>query len=203
VGGLVVDNNSRDQTREVVDRSCRRYPCRFRYLFEPNQGKSYALNTGIREARGDILAFTDDDVTMDPTWLQNLTARLHSGEYAGAGGRTLPAEAFNPPHWLALNGPCGLVHIPCAKFDLGDAPRDLDRPPFGTNMAFTKDMFEKYGLFRTDLGPSPTREIARPNEDTEFGRRLIAAGERLRYEPSAVVCHPTPQHRLQKAYFLD
>src|SRR5208282_2321290 len=53
---LVVDNNSRDQTRDVAEDFCRRYPGRFRYLFEPRQGKSYALNAGIREARGDILA---------------------------------------------------------------------------------------------------------------------------------------------------
>ena len=51
---LVVDNNSRDQTRDVVEDFCTRYPGRFRYLFEPHQGKSYALNTGIREARGDV-----------------------------------------------------------------------------------------------------------------------------------------------------
>ncbi len=48
---LVVDNNSSDGTREVVQRDfCGRYPGRFRYLFEPQPGKSYALNAGIRQA---------------------------------------------------------------------------------------------------------------------------------------------------------
>src|SRR5271166_3382652 len=70
---LVVDNNSKDQTREVIQDYCRRSPGRFRYLFEGRQGKSYALNTGIRAAEGDVLAFMDDDVTVDPRWLQNLT----------------------------------------------------------------------------------------------------------------------------------
>src|SRR5580704_1493640 len=73
---LVVDNNSSDQTREAVETYCRRYPVRFRYVFEPQPGKSYALNSGIREALGEILAFMDDDVTVEPTWLQNLTANL-------------------------------------------------------------------------------------------------------------------------------
>jgi len=50
---VVVDNNSRDQTREVVEEFRCRYPGRFRYLFEPRQGKSYALNAGIREAQRD------------------------------------------------------------------------------------------------------------------------------------------------------
>jgi glycosyltransferase involved in cell wall biosynthesis len=200
---LVVDNNSRDQTREVVEDFSRRYPGRFRYLREPQQGKSYALNSGIREARGNVLAFLDDDVTVDPGWLQSLTAPLRSGEWAGSGGRTIPAQTFTPPDWLALDGPHSMVGILYAHFDLGDKPRELDRAPYGANMAYRKKMFEKYGVFRTDLGPSPNSEIPRPNEDTEFGRRLLAAGERLRYEPAAVVYHPVLENRIQKEYFLD
>lgn len=76
---LVVDNNSTDQTREVVEAFCRRHTGRFRYLFERQQGKSYALNAGIREAGGNVLAFTDEDVTVEPPWLKNLTAALHDG----------------------------------------------------------------------------------------------------------------------------
>ena len=82
---LVVDNNSSDRTREVVEDYCRRFPGRFRYLFEPQQGLSYARNAGIREGRGYVLAFMDDDVTVEPEWLQNLTACLQDGEWAGAG----------------------------------------------------------------------------------------------------------------------
>jgi len=199
---LVVDNNSSDQTREVVASFSRRYPGRFRYLFEPHPGKSYGLNAGIREARGDVFAFVDDDVAVEPTWLENLTAPLGDGRCAGTGGRTLLAQRYSPPPWLALDGPYGMGGILAALFDLGDQPRELDQPPYGTNMAYRKEMFEKYGLFRTDLGPSPNRDIPRPNEDIELGRRLIAAGERLRYEPSAIVYHPVPENRLQKDYFL-
>ena len=199
---LVVDNNSRDQTRDVVEDFCTRYPGRFRYLFEPHQGKSYALNTGIREARGDVIAFLDDDLTVEPMWLQNLTADLGNGEWAGTGGRTLLAQRFAPPCWLALEGPYSSGGVFAALFDLGEEPCRLTRAPYGANMAFQKEMFEKYGLFRTDLGPSPNRETPRPNEDTEFGRRLLAAGERLRYEPSAIAYHPVPEGRIRKDYFL-
>ncbi len=196
---LVVDNNSRDQTREVVEDVCRRYPGRFRYLFEPQPGKSYALNSGVREACGEILAFMDDDVIVEPMWLQNLTATLHDSEWVGAGGRILPEKSFSPPRWLALDGPYAMGGI-LALFELGDTPGKLDLPPYGTNMAFRKKMFEKYGGFRTDLGPTPGSEIR--NEDTEFGRRVMGAGERLRYEPSAVVYHEVPQNRIRKEYFL-
>src|SRR6516164_6667228 len=77
---LVVDNNSTDRTREVAEEFCRRYPTHFRYIFERQQGKSHALNTGIREAQGDVIAFIDDDVTVEPTWLRHLTAALRSGQ---------------------------------------------------------------------------------------------------------------------------
>jgi glycosyltransferase involved in cell wall biosynthesis len=196
---LVVDNNSKDRTREVVEDFSRRYPGRFRYLFEPRQGKSHALNSGIREARGEVLAFMDDDVTVDPAWLQNLTANLYNGEWAGAGGRILPEQNFSPPPWLAIEGPYAMGGV-LALFDRGDKPGELDWAPYGTNMAFRREMFEKYGGFRTDLGPTPASEIR--GEDTEFGRRLIAARQRLRYEPSAVVYHPVAENRLHKQYFL-
>ena len=179
---------------------CRRFPGRFRYIFEPRPGKSFALNTGVPEARGDVLTFTDDDVTVEPTWLQNLTACLNDGEWAGAGGRTLLAHPFSPPRWLTLKGPDNLGWVLAPLFDRGLQPSELREVPYGANMAFRKEMFEKYGLFRTDLGPRPGCEIR--DEDTEFGRRLMAAGERLRYEPSAVVYHPVPEDRVRKPFFL-
>ncbi len=196
---MVVDNNSKDQTRDVVDEFSHRYAGRFRYHFEALQGKSHALNSGIREARGEVLAFMDDDVTVDPMWLQNLTASLSESAWVGTGGRILPARSFQPPSWLPLQGPQNMGGI-LALFDLGEKRVELDRPPLGTNMAFRNEMFQKYGNFRTDLGPRPGSEIR--NEDTEFGRRLLVAGERLLYEPSAVVYHAVPEHRLSKEYFL-
>src|SRR5208282_6191977 len=105
---LVTDNNSNDQTRDVVKDRCHRYPGHFRYLFESQQGKSHALNAGIREARGDILAFTDDDVTVEPTWLRTLTSPLQKSEWAGSGGRIQLDRALSPPRWLALDGPYSL-----------------------------------------------------------------------------------------------
>jgi glycosyltransferase involved in cell wall biosynthesis len=198
---LVVDNNSSDQTREVVEDIIRRHPGRFRYLFEPEPGKSHALNSGIHESRGDVLAFMDDDVTVEPLWLQNLTASLNNGEWAGAGGRTLLAEPVSLPQWLALSGPHHMEYVLGPLIDLGNESRAIKEPlPYGANMAYRREMFEKHGLFRTDLGPRPGSEIR--NEDTEFGRRLLAAGERLRYEPYAIAYHPVPETRVQKDFFL-
>ena len=96
---IVVDNNSTDGTRAVVEEFCRQHPGRFRYLFESRQGLSQARNAGIREARGDILAFMDDDVTVEPTWLWNLTANLCDGEWAGAGGRCRGQRPSSPAEY--------------------------------------------------------------------------------------------------------
>lgn len=195
---LVVDNNSKDETRQVVEGFCKKYPGRFRYIFESTPGKSHALNAGIRNTDADILAFMDDDVIVEPTWLHNLTANLNSGEWAGAGGRILANWTFQQPKWLQLEARNTLA--PLAIFDLGSTEGELKEAPVGTNMAFRSEMFQKYGGFRTDLGPQPGNEIR--GEDTEFGDRLFAGGERLRYESSAVVYHALPENRIRKDYFL-
>jgi len=195
---LVVDNNSTDRTRDVVEDLCRRFPGRIRYHFEPRQGLSHARNAGIATARSEVLAFTDDDVIVQPMWLQNLTMTLHGGEWAGAAGRILPAQNFTHPTWLPDNlSDWGGIF--CAYFDLSETACQLGRAPYGANMAFRKETFAKYGGFRTDLGRSADNKIG--NEDCEFGRRLLEAGERLRYEPSAVVYHPVSEQRMTREYF--
>ena len=143
----------------------------------------------------------DDDVTVEPDWLQNLTKNLRNGEWVGAGGRILPEPTFQPPGWLPVHAKNGLA--PFAFFDLGPQPGALTEPPFGTNMAFRKKLFQQYGGFRTDLGPCPGSEIR--NEDTEFGERVLAAGEQLRYEPSAArLIIPFQLERMRKrSYFLE
>lgn len=203
---LVVDNNSSDQTREVVEEFRTQDAGRFRYLFEPQPGKSYALNSGIRNSNADILAFIDDDVIAEPRWLQNLTANLYDSKWSGAGGRILAHRTFVRPRWLSLDDHHSLA--PLALFDAGPEPGELFRAPFGTNMAFQRAVFDKYGGFRTDLGPQPGNELRscaslpHGGEDSEFAERLFAAGEHLRYEPSAVVYHSFSQKRLRKDYFL-
>ena len=196
---LIADNNSSDATSEVAKDFCGRYPDRFRYVFERRPGKSYALNSAIQQARGDVIAFVDDDVSMEPTWLGNLIAEFCSGDWAGIGGRILPQWPCAPPSWFPEEG--WSVRAPLGIFDLGVEARPLTDAPFGANMAIRRRVFEKHGLFRTDLGPGPNNKV-RNNEDTEFGRRLLTAGERIKYAPAALVYHPVDRNRLHKHYFL-
>lgn len=194
---LVVDNNSKDRTKEVVEECSSRFPGRFRYIFETKQGLSNARNAGIAAALGRAIAFTDDDVTVDPHWLHSLTRPLLENRCSGVAGRILLGD-FQPPCWLAISGSMSLGGS-LVQFDLGDEELPLDRPPFGACMAFHRDVFDKFGAFRTDLGRSGKNLIG--NEDTEFGMRLISGGVPLRYVPSAIVYHPVLEERLTKKYF--
>jgi len=195
---LVVDNNSKDKTREVIEQFVSRFPGRFRYVFEPRPGKSNALNSAIQNSQAPILAFMDDDVQVEPDWLQKLTRIFENFTYIGSGGRIFPEKGFVPQPWLDSSVRYALA--PLAMFDLGPEAGELKEPPFGTNMAFRREAFSRYGEFRRDLGPQPGSEIR--SEDTEFGMRLLLGGERLWYEPAAVVYHAVSQQRLKQAYFL-
>lgn len=195
---VVVDNNSTDQTREVVEEVARKWPGRFRYVFEHRQGLSMARNRGIREARGTVIAFTDDDVAINPEWLNNLTSNLHTGDWAGAGGRIVPVWAKPLPDWMSIHD--HLTMGVFVQFEAGPEPGELSRPPYGANMAFHRRTFEKYGGFRTDLGRSGKNLLS--SEDTEYGDRVLAAGEHLRYEPHAIVFHPAPEDRMRKHFVL-
>jgi glycosyltransferase involved in cell wall biosynthesis len=198
---LIVDNNSTDDTKVVAEEFCRRDAARFRYLFENKPGKSNALNAGIREAHGDVIAFTDDDVTVEPNWLRNLAEPLNENQWVGVGGKIVLQWPGSVPGWLATEGSYARHGFP--GFAHGEDAKEIPWPPFGPNMAYRKSMFERYGGFRTDLGPSPNREIPRAGEDVEFGRRLISAGKRVRYEPSAVVYHPVRESEINKKHILE
>ena len=78
---------------------------------------------------------------------------------------------------------------------------ELTEPPFGANMAFKREVFDRFGGFRTDLGRIGKGMLS--GEDTEFGRRILNAGLRLRYEPDAVTYHPVEESRRRRRYFLS
>jgi len=194
---VVVDNASTDGTRDLVSAYAMTSPVAIRVVVEPRIGKSWAVNTGIREARGDIIAFTDDDVRVDGDWAQGLVTALAAPEYAGVGGRIVAdCEGAAPPPWMTVHGPGQLMHV--GGFDVGPPTVPLRVPPFGANMAFRRDVFERHGLFRTDLGPGPGRYL--PGQDTEFGWRLLRAGERLAWAPAAVIRHRVRPDAMTQRY---
>ncbi len=194
---IVVNNNSTDATSAVIAEFGAGASWPVRELFEGRQGKSFGLNAAVEQACGEILAFTDDDTVVDPGWLSALVSAIEESGCIGGGGRIVPVLPQRAPRWLTFEGPHHLMNL--AVFDYGSTRRMLAAPPFGPNMAFRRAAFEKYGLFRTDLGPTVGRYL--PGQDTEFGRRLLAAGERLVYAPDAVVRHVHQVRKMSRRHF--
>jgi len=195
---LIIDNNSSDRTRRVVEDFSRRFPRRFRYAFESRQGKPFALNRGVRETQADVLAFTDDDVIADPAWLWNLTRNLFAGEWQGAGGKILPLNTAPIPDWI----PQDTYGVLWGSFDLGDECCDLSLAPYGANMAYRREVFE-HGLFRTDIGPGVQGARSTNCEDQNIGEGVLRRGGKLRYEPEAVIRHPFDTRRTSRKYILN
>jgi glycosyltransferase involved in cell wall biosynthesis len=196
---IVVDNNSRDRTRDLVEELTRSSRLDIRYVFEPRQGKSYALNTGIAEANGEIIALTDDDVIVDRQWLREVKKAFDEFDCLGVAGKVTPLWSFPKPPWLVETGPYALDWGPIVNFDLGENPCAVRGSPAGANLSFKRTVFDRYGFFRTDLGPSKGGLMR--GEDTEFFVRLTRCGETILYAPKAVVYHPVERSRSRKGYY--
>lgn len=195
---VLVDNNSTDDTAQVIRRFASSASMPVRYVFEPKTGLSHARNAGIAEAHGDFLAFTDDDVKLDAAWLCELRQTFDRFECLGVGGRIVPLWDRPKPDWLVTEGPGALMNV-LPAFEFGMEPCLIRTAPYGANMAFQRAAFDKYGLFRTDLGK--IGKVSLTGEDTEFGDRLLLHGERVAYSPFAVVYHPVDEERAKKQYF--
>src|SRR3989338_6916981 len=97
---IVVDNNSTDATREVVERFRPQYKTEVKYIFEPKQGVSHARNHGIQNARGEYLVFTDDDCLPDTKWLQEIFDCFKKTQCDAIGGRIFPGFPPQTPQWI-------------------------------------------------------------------------------------------------------
>ncbi len=197
---IVVDNNSIDETKATVTSYVPKFSGRLVYLFEPTQGKSYALNRGIREAKGDIVAFTDDDVVVDSRWLINIVQCFEQYHCDGVGGRVLPVYPKETPQWIKDN-PVQITGI-TVTFDFGEEIKPFDKSMdrfIGSNFAFKREIFEECGLFRTDLGPGKGTS----GEDTEFIYRLITRNKILYYCGKALVWHPVDLQRMSLKYLAQ
>jgi glucosyl-dolichyl phosphate glucuronosyltransferase len=195
---IVIDNASTDQTRAAVKESRRSLGTKLRYVFEPKHGLSYGRNRGIREARGEIILFTDDDVTAEEHWLVHMKQAFDRFGCLAVGGKVIPLWAGPKPAWFEEEGPYSMAKA-IVSFDLGSQPCETRVAPFGANMGFKQEAFAKYGLFRTDLGR--TRDGLMGGEDKEFFSRLLDHNERLVYTPNAIVYHPVPRERTRRSYF--
>lgn len=195
---IVVDNNSPDETRQVVEEAARTFPVELRYLFERQQGRSPALNAGIRAARGSIIATTDDDVRVPADWLNRAAEGLARLQCDYVGGRVLPIWGAPRPAWLPNHG--GKHWAVIALLDYGPDPIEFGaRVPLGVNMAFTREAFERAGGFDPNTGRKAGTLLGQ--EVREWCIRARQAGVRGFYIPDMTLEHLIPADRLCKKYF--
>src|SRR5581483_8224162 len=143
---LVVDNRSTDSTRAVGEAAARGFPFVVRYLYEPEEGKYAALNAGIRNAKGRVIAATDDDARFEEDWLERAVDGLSRYGFEFVGGRVLPVWCGVKPVWLAEHN--GLHTKVVALLDHGDRVREFGRGiswPLGVNVAYRRSVFERVG----------------------------------------------------------
>jgi glucosyl-dolichyl phosphate glucuronosyltransferase len=161
-------------------------------------GLSGGKNTGIAVARGDIIAFLDDDAIASPDWLKFLVDSYTAG-IIGVGGLTLPAWETSRPSWFP--GEFDWV-VGCTYVGIGASPAPL-RNLLGGNASFRREAFRIAGGFRSGIGRSG-RGLPAGGEETEFCIRLRqqSPGAALRFDNRAVIWHRVPAERGRFSYFV-
>ena len=194
---VVIDNNSRDHTRQVVEARQRSFPVPLRYVFESRQGRSAALNTGHRVTTAPLILYTDDDVHVAPRWLSVGAAALAEGwDYIG--GPVDPLWQAPRPAWLhqTLHGTIAILDYGTSRFVF----EDRQRVPLGANMGIRRALLDRIGGFREDLGRSTGKRIL-GQEVPDLLARARAVRARGLYVPDFRVEHHVPATRLTKSYF--
>jgi GT2 family glycosyltransferase len=198
---LVVDNKSTDATADVVRARSQAFPVPLRYVFEPRQGKSCAMNTGMEHSRAPLIAFVDDDVNVSAHWLCAIADafRTHP-EVAYLGGRVDPIWEVPCPSWFAATGKT--LWGTLAILDYGDESfvfEERRKIPLGANFAIRRAMCDRIGGFDPCLGRNG-ETVLLGQELPEFFARARSVGVRGRYIPAMTVRHHVPAKRLQPDY---
>lgn len=195
---LVVDNNSTDDTEAVVRGFTNKVLVR--YIKEPELGLSNARNRGIREARGELTAFVDDDVLFGKEWLIHLVRGAERWPNAAVfGGKAVAKWEVNKPTWFLDDGRFHMRGM-IAHFEPAQGEGILTKVlPYGCNMAVRSSIFHKYGGFDPHLGRVGGTLLS--GEEWDFFWRLLNGGEIMVYLPSAMVFHRVTGTRGQKEYY--
>jgi GT2 family glycosyltransferase len=192
---IIVDNApSTTATADFIQQTYRDVP-QVRYIREDRTGLSYGRNCGMMVAKGEILAFTDDDVVVDPYWLVEL-ARAFSiaDDVACATGLILPPTLETPSQfWYEEYG--GLSKgFACRIFDMKENYPKMSLYPYtagrlgtGASMSFRAAFLRQIGGFDPALGAGrPTLGA----EDLAAFFQVITQGYKLVYTPTALLYHP-------------
>lgn len=184
---IIVDNNSSDRTRQVIEsfRDC----IRINYLFEERPGKNHALNRALRSANfGKIVVFADDDVDVEPNWLLAIAKSVDDWpEHSVFGGRI--DIVWPSPHVPGWAEDDGIQQFGFTRHDKGTEAHVYaeDELPFGPNYWIRSEVLEGGRTFIESIGPHPSNRIL--GDETVFLQMLRRDGFEPVYVPDARVGH--------------
>ena len=164
-------------------------------------GLSGGRRTGSDRARGDVVAFIDDDAVADPDWLEQLSGPYEDPNVLGAGGVIEPLWEQPPPRWF----PAEFNWVVGCTYAGMPVQRDRIRNPIGANMSVRATVLARTGAFDPRLGRVPgAKAVSGAAEETEFCVRAsqLHPGHYWIYEPGARVRHHVPPQRATWRYFV-
>jgi len=184
---VVVDNNSTDHTRQVVESFADSLPVR--YLFEPRPGKNCALNRALDEVElGELVAFTDDDITPAEDWFKAIaSASGRWPDHSVFGGRIDVAwPDVHVPDWIKAGSVDGMRF---GRHDRGETEGlyPADEYPLGGNFWVRGHVFAEGRRYSEAVGPRPRHTIK--GSETSLLRGLTREGFEIVYCPRAAACH--------------
>lgn len=196
---LVIDNNSNDSTKKVAEEFRAKLP--IRYIFEKQQGLSYARNRAIKECKGDVLFYLDDDAVAQPDWLTSMfRAILNFPEAGFFGGRSLPKWDKGKPTWLREPG-MPLIAGVIGYYDHGEHTRmyiENEPLPVGLNFGLRRNLFEDLEPFRSDLGV--VGSVPGRGEEIEYLERAVAKSYKGVYVGDALCYHHVSSKKMTLGY---
>ena len=168
-------------------------------LNEENVGLSASRNRGIGEARGDVVAFFDDDAVADEKWLEEIMKVYEERGAIATGGKLLPKWMTKKPNFLPEEY-YWLVGATHKGFASEEGVTEV-RNTFGSNLSFTADVLKELGGFRSEMGVKGRGQMQ--GEETELCNRMRKKfGKGVIYNPDAVVYHKVFPERLKLRFLL-
>ena len=199
----LIDNNSPDDTRLIYEAEAASLPFASRYFFEATQGLSHARNRGLREAVGEFVVYTDDDVLVSPDWLQCYSQSLLALGADAAFGRIVP-QWRGPEPWFFQPE----LRAAYALLDYGPNPWFVSQDWqefFGANFAVRRSLLTGLGGFDPRLGRTKGAFFVGEERQVFLGLRKL--GARIHYDPANAVQHVIADSRKNttflRRYFRD
>ncbi len=197
---IVVNNNSTDDTEQVIEQfKAKMQSVGLTSILEAKQGRSAAVNAGIRQVKSELVAMIDDDIQINADWFVEVDKifRERWDELDFVGGKVLPIWEIEPPKWVTEIKDVGI----CWR-DYGEKEWEYSpKTPIvtGGHAVFKTDIFREIGSYSEELGVKKKNLIS--CEDDVMFDKLLDAKKRGIYSPKLIVNHFVPAHRMTKNYF--